>query len=135
MGSSLDAFLAGYKPATKPTKTHTTSDINIQNQGATNPPPKALPTKLPRPNPNTIPANPPIWQITIASTKNWLRIAEAVAPRYEFKSNSDSEIILFLYKEGELQRLNGMFSFVIYDGDKLTLSRDWVGKIPLYIHN
>ena len=28
-----------------------------------------------------------------------------------------------------------MFSFVIYDKNKLILSRDWVGKIPLYIHN
>jgi len=54
---------------------------------------------------------------------------------YIFKSNSDSEIILFLYKEGELKRLEGMFSFVIYDGNKLILSRDWVGKIPLYIYN
>ena len=54
---------------------------------------------------------------------------------YNFKSNSDSEIILFLYKEGELKRLDGMFSFVIYDNNKLILSRDWVGKIPLYIFN
>lgn len=54
---------------------------------------------------------------------------------YTFKSNSDSEIILFLYKEGELKRLDGMFSFVIYDNNKLILSRDWVGKIPLYIFN
>jgi asparagine synthase (glutamine-hydrolysing) len=54
---------------------------------------------------------------------------------YSFKSNSDSEIILFLYKEGELKRLEGMFSFVIYHGNKLILSRDWVGKIPLYIYN
>ena len=54
---------------------------------------------------------------------------------YDFKSNSDSEIILFLYKENELQRLDGMFSFVIYDNNKLILSRDWIGKIPLYIHN
>lgn len=48
---------------------------------------------------------------------------------YTFKSNSDSEIILFLYKEGELNRLDGMFSFVIYDNNKLILSRDWVGKL------
>ena len=54
---------------------------------------------------------------------------------YKFKSNSDSEIILFLYKEGELKRLQGMFSFVIYDNNKLILSRDWVGKLPLYIYN
>lgn len=54
---------------------------------------------------------------------------------YKFKSSSDSEIILYLYKENELQRLDGMFSFVIYDDNKLILSRDWVGKIPLYIYN
>jgi asparagine synthase (glutamine-hydrolysing) len=54
---------------------------------------------------------------------------------YIFKSSSDSEIILYLYKENELQRLDGMFSFVIYDDNKLILSRDWVGKIPLYIYN
>jgi asparagine synthase (glutamine-hydrolysing) len=54
---------------------------------------------------------------------------------YIFKSSSDSEIILYLYKEKELQRLDGMFSFIIYDDNKLILSRDWVGKIPLYIYN
>lgn len=54
---------------------------------------------------------------------------------YSFKSHSDSEIILYLYKEKELHRLDGMFSFVIYDKDKLVVSRDWVGKVPLYIHN
>ena len=54
---------------------------------------------------------------------------------YTFKSNSDSEIIMYLYKEGELNRLDGMFSFVIYDNNKIFLSRDWVGKIPLYIYN
>ena len=52
---------------------------------------------------------------------------------YEFKSNSDSEIILYLYNENELKRLDGMFSFVIYDNNKLIISRDWVGKIPSFI--
>ena len=52
---------------------------------------------------------------------------------YEFFSNSDSEIILYLYTEDELKRLDGMFSFVIHDNNKLIVSRDWVGKIPSYI--
>lgn len=54
---------------------------------------------------------------------------------YEFLSNSDSEIILYLYEQGELQRLDGMFSFILYDTSiqKLFISRDWVGKIPLFI--
>ena len=52
---------------------------------------------------------------------------------YKFNSNSDSEIILYLYAENELKRLDGMFSFVIHDNNKLIVSRDWVGKIPSYI--
>lgn len=52
---------------------------------------------------------------------------------YTFKSNSDSEIILYLYVENELNRLDGMFSFIIYDSGNITISRDWVGKVPLYI--
>lgn len=54
---------------------------------------------------------------------------------YKFKSTSDSEIILYLFKEGELNRLQGMFSYVIYQSSKLFISRDWVGKIPLYIYD
>ena len=77
-----------------------------------------------------------IWLVVNGEIWNYPQLRKEYEERgYKFKSNSDSEIILFLYKEGELQRLNGMFSFVIYDGDKLLVSRDWVGKIPLYIHN
>ena len=56
---------------------------------------------------------------------------------HSFESRSDSEIILHLYEEDELKRMDGMFSFVIYDStkSKLIVSRDWVGKTPLYIHN
>ena len=55
---------------------------------------------------------------------------------YEFSSYSDSEIILYLYKEDELNRLDGMFSFILYDENKgkVLVSRDWVGKIPLWIN-
>ena len=56
---------------------------------------------------------------------------------YTFFNNSESEIILYLYKENELKRLEGMFSFVLHDSltNELVISRDWVGKIPLYIYN
>jgi len=77
-----------------------------------------------------------VWLVVNGEIWNYPQLRKEYEERgYEFKSNSDSEIILFLYKERELQRLNGMFSFVIYDGGKLLVSRDWVGKIPLYIHN
>ena len=61
---------------------------------------------------------------------NYPQLEKNMKRGYKFKSTSDSEIILYLYKENELERLDGMFSFVIYDKNKLILSRDWVGKIP-----
>ena len=36
------------------------------------------------------------------------------------------------YKEDELKRLDGMFSFILLDDDQLIFSRDWIGKIPLF---
>lgn len=77
-----------------------------------------------------------VWLIVNGEIWNYPELREEYESRgYQFRSNSDSEIILYLYWEAELWRLNGMFSFVIYDGDRLVISRDWVGKIPLYIHN
>jgi asparagine synthase (glutamine-hydrolysing) len=74
----------------------------------------------------TLVVNGEIW--------NYPQLREEYEERgYEFQSNSDSEIVLYLYKENELKRLDGAFSFVIHDGKKLIVSRDWVGKIPLYI--
>lgn len=69
---------------------------------------------------------------------NYWELREEYEKRgYNFTSTSDSEIILYLYKENELYRLDGMFSFIIYDRtpdkEKLVVSRDWVGKIPSYI--
>ena len=54
---------------------------------------------------------------------------------YQFFSNSDSEIILYLYEQRELNRLDGKFSFILHDTNiqKLFISRDWVGKVPLFI--
>lgn len=51
---------------------------------------------------------------------------------YTFKSTSDCEILLPLYKEGRLKELDGMFSTIILDGEKMVITRDWVGKMPLW---
>src|ERR1035437_788747 len=56
-----------------------------------------------------------------------------------FISNSDTEVLLYAYaewKEKCLAKLNGMWSFAIYDKvDKtIFLSRDRVGKKPLFYH-
>ena len=56
---------------------------------------------------------------------------------YQFKSETDTEVIINAYKEWGtacLNKFNGMFSFGIYDdaNKKLFLARDRVGKKPLY---
>ncbi|WP_053975690.1 asparagine synthase B [Mangrovimonas xylaniphaga] len=57
---------------------------------------------------------------------------------YEFKTESDCEVILALYKERGVDfvdELNGIFAFAIYDVDKdeYFVARDHMGIIPLYI--
>ena len=56
---------------------------------------------------------------------------------YKFKTNSDTEVILLGYEEyGEkiLNKLRGMFAFVIYDINKKSLfgARDFFGIKPMY---
>lgn len=56
---------------------------------------------------------------------------------YTFHSNSDTEVLLYLYIEyGDkmLDRLNGMFAFSVYDSqeDKMFIARDRVGVKPFY---
>lgn len=56
---------------------------------------------------------------------------------YRFKSNTDTEVVLYAYKEWGadcLCRFNGMFAFGIYDCEKeqIFIARDRVGKKPLY---
>lgn len=56
---------------------------------------------------------------------------------YNFRSNCDTEVILYLYQEygvGCLSHLRGMFAFAIWDREKsqLFLARDRIGKKPLF---
>jgi len=58
---------------------------------------------------------------------------------YSFKSNTDTEVILYSYIQWEercLEKFNGMFAFVIYDSvnKRLFLARDHVGIKPLYYY-
>ncbi|MBO4663792.1 MAG: asparagine synthase B [Bacteroidaceae bacterium] len=57
---------------------------------------------------------------------------------YAFKTGSDCEVILALYREkgvNFLEDINGIFSFALYDEEKDTflIARDPIGVIPLYI--
>jgi asparagine synthase (glutamine-hydrolysing) len=68
---------------------------------------------------------------------NHKSLREKINSKYEFISNSDTEVILHLYEEyGErcLDYLNGMFAFSIWDSNKrqLFIARDRIGIKPLY---
>jgi len=61
--------------------------------------------------------------------RNWLRA------KYRFKTKSDSEVALHLYREKgpeSVKELDGMFAFAIFDGDNYLLARDPIGIKPLY---
>ena len=64
---------------------------------------------------------------------------ELIKKGYEFKSKTDTEVIVASYLEWGfdcVKRFNGMWAFCIYDLEKkiLFLSRDRVGKKPLYYY-
>ena len=64
-----------------------------------------------------------------------------IEKKYTFKTTSDTEVILKAYdfwKEDLLERLEGMFSFVIHDPieNNIFFARDRAGEKPLfYLHN
>ena len=67
---------------------------------------------------------------------NFQAIRKLLLDKYPFKSNSDTEVILYAYQEWGfkcLEKLSGMFSFVIYDRKKKLLfgARDRLGQKPL----
>ncbi len=58
---------------------------------------------------------------------------------HQFRSNSDSEVIVHLYEElGDraIDELDGMFALAIWDERRrtVTLARDRAGKKPLYLY-
>jgi asparagine synthase (glutamine-hydrolysing) len=64
---------------------------------------------------------------------------ELLGKGYSFTSNSDTEVILYLYQEYGvecLQHMRGMFAFAIWDKDKdvLFVARDRIGKKPLFYY-
>ena len=71
---------------------------------------------------------------------NFLEIKKKLKNKYNFKTNSDTEVISAAYKNwGEkcFEYLNGMFSIVIYDikKKKIIIARDRLGIKPFFNRN
>jgi len=57
---------------------------------------------------------------------------------YEFKTHSDCEVILPLYRDkgpAFIEEMNGIFAFALYDKEKdcYLIARDHIGVVPLYV--
>jgi len=81
-----------------------------------------------------------IWITFNGEIYNYQELREDLGRRHQFKTKSDTEVILHLYKEkGEdcVKDLRGMFAFAIYnqENNKLFLARDHLGQKPLYYYH
>jgi len=66
---------------------------------------------------------------------NYRALKERLAVKHRFTTDSDSEVILHLYREKGadcVRDLDGMFAFVIFDGDEIFMARDPIGIKPFY---
>ena len=82
-----------------------------------------------------------IWITYNGEVYNYLELREELESKgYRFESNSDTEVILYAYKEWGtscLRKFNGMFAFAIWDGKSRLLfcARDRFGVKPFYYHH
>ena len=68
---------------------------------------------------------------------NYLSLKKELEPEFSFRTNTDTEVLLYLYRRyglKMLEQIHGMFAFALYDFQKkeLLLVRDRMGKKPLY---
>lgn len=81
-----------------------------------------------------------IWIVFNGEIYNYLEIrSELVLKGYSFKSDTDTEVIIYAYEEwGEecVKKFNGMWSFALWDTHKQNLfcSRDRFGVKPFYYY-
>ncbi len=69
---------------------------------------------------------------------NYLELRERLAAQYEFRTHSDTEVILALYHcygQDFVQHLRGMYAIALYDPthERMILTRDPFGIKPLYV--
>lgn len=84
--------------------------------------------------------NNTIWIVHNGEIYNYKELrVDLEAKGHQFKSQTDTEVIIHSYEEWGtecLHRLNGMFAFAIWDGNKkrLFIARDRLGIKPLYYY-
>ncbi len=75
------------------------------------------------------------WMVHNGEIYNHQQIRDTVLKHHTFRTTSDSEVIVHLYEEfgnDFCNMLDGMFAFIIIDGDNYIAGRDPLGIKPLY---
>jgi asparagine synthase (glutamine-hydrolysing) len=75
------------------------------------------------------------WVIHNGEIYNHLQLREQELNEHQFRTTSDSEVIVHLYEKygyDFCDKLDGVFSFVIIDNNKFMAGRDPIGVKPLY---
>ena len=75
------------------------------------------------------------WMIHNGEIYNHQKLRDGILKDHTFRTTSDSEVIVHLYEKfgyDFCDRLDGMFAFVVIDGDDFIAGRDPLGVKPLY---
>ena len=75
------------------------------------------------------------WMVHNGEIYNHQQLRETVLKHHTFRTTSDSEVIVHLYEEfgyDFCNKLDGIFAFVVIDGDDFIAGRDPLGVKPLY---
>ena len=75
------------------------------------------------------------WMVHNGEIYNHQQLRDTVLKKHTFRTHSDSEVIVHLYEEfgyDFCNKLDGMFAFVVINGDDYIAGRDPLGVKPLY---